>query len=630
MRRSTRLSLVLVVATAAVAAAPARSVAAPAEPSVVAVWALADGDTPLAGARVRILKGGAVLRQDNGTRRERTSQAGVSLLDLRRVPRRFTVEVVPRRRLGGSLRAVVRHSRSGAVVHVNPVTTLVADVLAAHRRRGRSVSLAHARRDVYRLLGIPRWQDDADLRSTDVRFDGDAYLRAARKAGGIDALNRTLVLQALRHHGHRHFRHARRSGRAAGVDWLSLVSDPTALVKELFKSLLKVALTKAAAKAGDAALGWALKSFGLNDDLEARQLAEIRQALDAIGKQLTQLENRVELAGFSTLVHQTDRTIGEIDYAASQVDLLTRLPANDPTKKAFTQTVVDYIGSHLRDAPDVLNQSLSSNVPLSDNLIKSASRLVKTRRGRFFDSADSAQVRSVYDYFAAYQARLAILLTEYFHAKPDTYAPQTVEAEVTRLENKVTTQAQSLKPPVPTGAVIDSRTGLMWTQQSTLRHLNELARIVPASRPWYGSFVWQPSATSTGVNGVPFTNWSVPVWSQLSELMSGWSGDSPLAWLRKEARFGPQDAPVLLLKSYDGQYRLVRTGNSSFRFRVGLENYDLRNNKWDYAGPTWPGPSDPNNPNWPAVTRGNEGLQSYVRAVIYVRKQDASESYWWT
>jgi hypothetical protein len=84
------------------------------------------------------------------------------------------------------------------------------------------------------------------------------------------------------------------------------------------------------------------------------------------------------------------------------------------------------------------------------------------------------------------------------------------------------------------------------------------------------------------------------------------------------------------LDSYDGQYRLVRTGNSSFRFRVSLENYDLRNNKWDYTGPAWPGPSDPNNPNWPAVTRGNEGLQSYVRAVIYVRKQDASESYWWT
>jgi hypothetical protein len=173
------------VATAREAApTPPLPSAGAAEPAVVAVWALADGDTPLAGARVRILKGGAVLRQDNGTRREVTSRAGASLLDLRRLPRRFTVEVVPRQRLGGTFRAVVRRHRAGAVVHVNPATTLIAGVLTAHRQRGRVISLARARREVLGFLGIPRWHDHADLRYSDRAFDGDTPTcrRRARRA----------------------------------------------------------------------------------------------------------------------------------------------------------------------------------------------------------------------------------------------------------------------------------------------------------------------------------------------------------------------------------------------------------------------------------------------------------------
>jgi hypothetical protein len=162
-----KVSLIATLATAAAAlpcfadvatareAAPTPPVpsASAAKPAVVAVWALADGDTPLAGAHVRILKGDAVLRQDNGTRREVTSRAGVSVLDLRRLPRRFTVEVVPRQRLGGTFRALVRRHRPGAVVHVNPVTTLIAGVLSAHRRRGRMISFARAHREVFRFLG---------------------------------------------------------------------------------------------------------------------------------------------------------------------------------------------------------------------------------------------------------------------------------------------------------------------------------------------------------------------------------------------------------------------------------------------------------------------------------------------
>ena len=325
----------------------------------MAVWALADGDTPLAGAHVRILKDGAVLRQDNGTRREVTSRGGVSLLDLRRLPRRFIVEVVPRQRLGGTFRALVRHYRAGAVVHVNPVTTLIAEVLAAHRRRGRVISFARARREVFRFLRIRHWHDHADLRYSDEAFDGDTYLRAARKAGGVAALNRRLVQRVLRDEGRRHFRPARENARAAGKSGRRRPRRcPWRRRSRISLKFAAVQAGEVAAKQGaEAALGWVLAAFGLKEDLVAKQLTEIRSALDDIGKQLTELKTDVVLAEFSTLVRQTNETIGEINHAASQLDHLAQIPEGDKTKGPFAQTIVDYIGSHLLDAPEILNEA---------------------------------------------------------------------------------------------------------------------------------------------------------------------------------------------------------------------------------------------------------------------------------
>ena len=127
----------------------------------------------------------------------------------------------------------------------------------------------------------------------------------------------------------------------------------------MFSELGKGVLNGVGSQAGGSALGWVLSAFGLSDsNAQLRQeIANIRLAIDELGKQVTRVQNRLELAGFSTLVHQTDRTIGEIDYAMSQLALLANLPADDPTKREFTRTVVDYIGSHLLDAPAILNRT---------------------------------------------------------------------------------------------------------------------------------------------------------------------------------------------------------------------------------------------------------------------------------
>jgi hypothetical protein len=155
----------------------------------------------------------------------------------------------------------------------------------------------------------------------------------------------------------------------------------------------------------------------------------------------------VALAGFSTLLHQTDRTIGQIAHANSQLALLANMPDQDPTKAAFAQTIVDYIGANLIDAPEILNQNLGSHVALADNVVKSASRLMGKRK--FFGTKSSAEVRSVYEYFAAYQAQLAMLLQEYYHAKPTVYSPTNNAANLSRLHKDVESQAGSLKPDMP-------------------------------------------------------------------------------------------------------------------------------------------------------------------------------------
>ena len=160
--------------------------------------------------------------------------------------------------------------------------------------------------------------------------------------------------------------------------------------------------------------------------------APIKQQLTALAQQLTQTQGKVERAGFANLIHQTDRTIGEIDHAGDQLDLLATTPVGVQRKARFTETIINYIGARLLDAPSILNQNLSSNLPLSDNVIKAASRVVDTR-DKFFDRQRSDEVKSVYDYFATYQAQPAVLLTEYYHTLPNTYSPATVTSNLARM-----------------------------------------------------------------------------------------------------------------------------------------------------------------------------------------------------
>lgn len=609
---------VVLAAAAAVGASTTRA----AEPTLLAVWAPPDGATALSGAHVRVLQNGRALRPGNGAGAQPTSTAGTVLLSFGRLPRQFTVEVKPRQSLGGTFRAIVQNYTTGSVVFVNPVTTLVADVYAAQRQRGHAVSLARARREVYGTLGIPSWESQEDLRFTPATFDGGAYLMAARRAGGVAALDRRVVRDILNEDRDRHRFHA--AVASAAVIPAVVTSIFTGLAKSAGETLLGALKHKAASSL----IGWVLAAFGLNEEsggLTVEDLEPIKQQLNALAQQLTQTQGQIERAGFATLVHQTDQTIGQITYAMDQLNFLATTRADDPTKVAFTQRIIDYIGSHLLDAPQILNQHLTSPLSVSDNLIKSASRVVATR-DKFFDRHSSDEVQSVYDYFAAYQAELAVLLTEYYHTLPNIYLPTTIKANLDAVERHVTNQASSLKPPVPDGVVLDTKSGLMWPQRmdGSARALSDLARIRFSSRCEDCGFELLGSATSTSLAGLPFHNWSLPDLSEYNGLVSGWSGDTAAGWLTKNARMSAS----LFLYSRSQFFERDRFQYLGIvREPFGPSVYHLKYHFFDLGSGrespqldvSWTSGFD----GWSAAFQGRAG------SVIYERRPAEGEQYWW-
>ena len=225
------------------------------KPTVLAVWGLADGDTDAAGATVRVFagrpadRGGAALAQTNGRRADRTHRSGVSLLAFRRLPSEFVVEVrggrADGRRVPGTLRAAVRGYRSGDVVYVNPVTTMMAAYGAAVERGSLDRS-GGARRLAYRELRIPHWMSHADLSYNDRRFDGDRFLGAARRAGGVGALVRRLL------HDDRAGRRFRESRRLSAAQ-APLGPVPEGILQGLAGVALRAMVTGAALGAGEIA-----------------------------------------------------------------------------------------------------------------------------------------------------------------------------------------------------------------------------------------------------------------------------------------------------------------------------------------------------------------------------------------
>jgi hypothetical protein len=622
-------------------ASDGRGAGAAAASRLVPVWALHDGDLPVSYGRVSVVPttddpahvgDRRPLRQRTGARSERTNAGGVAMLDFARLPKRFTVVVrgggAKGRRFRGTLYAeVTRHGTDTDVIEVNPVTTLTAYA----RTAGRGMGAARARRKVKRLLGIPSGHDiTSDLRRSDEQFDGDAYLAAVRRHGSVASLHRALLAE-LRD-GDRDKRPFSESGAraASALDWLSLT--PEKMVRKGYDELINFAIGTPAAVLQKGALGWLTRiavDLGL---IEAPrdQLAEIQGALEALGKQLTRLEAQADglyaaiaQDALSRLYHQTDTTLGEIDHAEGQLALLANMSPSDPTMRNFAQTINDYIGSHLLDAPAILRRNLSPGLSLTDNVFKATSKAVAAST-IVFGSPQQAKVKSVYDYFAAYQTQLAVLLANYWHSKPDTYSGETIRRSLAQIQDNVTVeQRASLKPPLPDERTwIDPRTGLMW---------------IFTDYPVDGLYLLNALHLNLNIlpyAGHPFSNYRLATLDELSRLTSTMGGP---ARVYLNAQLGFDDAVVRNTWAYDSLYNFEHSDKPPWRPYIrylGVRMFSLNTNQTFQA--TEPGYQYGTNtpPDWWPLNQfepvGRQWLRAKVaRGLLLVRRPAANEDYWW-
>jgi hypothetical protein len=194
------------------------------------------------------------------------------------------------------------------------------------------------------------------------------------------------------------------------------------------------------------------------------------------------------------------------------------------------------------------------------------------------------------------------------------------------IQRHVRDQASSLKPPVPDGTVLDTKSGLMWTQRmdGNTRSLSHLAKIRFVGNCADCGFELLSSATSTSLSGLSFHNWSLPDTSQFDGLVAGWTGDSATNWLMKHARM-----PASLLLP-QGAFFFERNRFQYLGFvrePFGPTKYVLKYHLFDLGS----GRESPQKEL--AWGNGFDGwsaaFQALTGSVIYERRPAESERYWW-
>ena len=591
MNTTGRLTACALVVTAVFAVAGASLGVAPAfaarSSESVLVHANADGDTPISGGLIHVHRcarptsrrgvgAGASLRQANRARAERTNSAGVAHLGFDRLPSCLIVRVAGGRAHGrkvrGSFRAEWRNDSDRIMsVLVTPVSTLTYAVRRAHP----GMSIARATRVVQRLLAIPSHFDHIDLAADDRPFDGDRYMAAASRAGGIGKLHRALIRTAQRNGRHPFRAKKVRAAAAAPKDdplglreWWNQ-TDVTTLVKDGLKDFGLSLVSEGIQVGGKWLLGRLLDEWGLKDVKEfllpksdTEKIIEMIQELSKRVANLQETSNTIlkeVLAGqYNDATRPTSSIINAINTNQTDIQNLLRLEQNDPGRLGATKKILTSI-SKLEDERNLLSAFLSNPIPGVPGILKAASKKAAAQ-DRFFRQGESQSVRDVYQYYAIYQLRLANLLTEYWNTRScannpvpqDCLSPKTIQLYLDEFENNIDKQKDELKPPLPAGTFVDRTTMRMWPQASwplngfdalnwTAVWQPETCTIAAYRSSCEGSRhspYGLPKRTNLPLPGLgPWSDWKFPSEDDYKGLIDGWVGDSPLAWLNKNVGF---------------------------------------------------------------------------------------------
>jgi hypothetical protein len=590
--------------------APARAV------EFLPVWVFLDADTPVVKARVRVdTEGPGHLHESNGRSVALTNENGLVVLEFETLPRSFTVIALggdaEGRRLGrtAELRAEVARSEADTIVYINPVTTLAARDRELHPELSRGAAAQMAKE----TLGIPGWHDiTRDLQGSDRWFGGDAFLKHARQRGGVGRLIDQL---AERPDVRRRYRDHDEDG--GGVPQIAVPG----FVQDAALGLLK----QLASSAAGSVLPKLFGLVGLPEDLiDNGDIKEIRSRFTAIDKQLVEikqdlkrLETKIDKVNYNVVVGWTKDDVADINTYYDRFKVLANMDARESTRKGYGEELLRDIKLRIDPIPGRLNEKLGGGIQLADNVLIAASKLVASKAETFFGPEDSALVQSIYAYYADLQSRAGVLLMAYWTSKPSIYSPATIAIQAGAITTNLRNQAELfVKPAVPDGVFIDTRTRTMWTRTLVQR---------------VDGLTFDRSISGKPQSWAGFSDFRVPSFAELQQLIQGRDGN-PAEWLRQRAKMAPgvdgrlwaQDSLVVRRKA-----NLCTRYGCTAGFERLLKLFDLsRGEIYDHCpfGERYKCP-DRYSENTPLPSEARF-LMNQSALVIYKRPLGTQESYW--
>jgi hypothetical protein len=587
-------------------------------------------DNPLAGADVAVFGGDGQLLFE---RTNATNVRGIYPVKLMPVPKDFRVVVVgvnPNASHRFNLGLVVlsadvhNYNPERDVVYVNPVTTMVTGVKLRHPE----FSLQQAEARVRQFLGMPANASlGAALRETpffqSAYFSESDFLNQANEHGGIlyyiaDLLNQMLDNPRVVHR----FPSLLAPSQLPAVEpaenqdikqtLISQVS-PSASASSTSGDVAKFVATNLAGGAIEWAegqgLGWVAQSAGLiTPGATAAQVMQLQQSLDSLQSSVDQLKDQMQQSTqqilneltktqYNTLATQAVALASDVNVAEQNLDYYADgcppIPEDGTSESAGSVpddwcvaqgalvrsqlTDIQINGSYERLAGWLLDNPSIGFKGMIHLFSLSAGQSV-----RFFRPADSTRVQNMFNYWQTVETQAANLKVELWHlngnqnnpggkkqitdflGNPDLNPPTTGTFQATNAAEQ-----QLMFPPVPVGAVVDTKTLLMW--------LTDIPKLAPNTISGQTSYIC-PYVKGAGAgygyaSGPSFgysyngLSWISPNLSQMQALISGWSGSSPMAWLISQSKAVAPDSPTS-----SGFFDVIACGQSGNNVYVWTTN----------------------------------------------------------
>ena len=270
-----------------------------------------------------------------------------------------------------------------------------------------------------------------------------------------------------------------------GSPQLTPISDPFSLAAPRAHAasfaagaaaVLKVLGEAAAYAAVGEAFGWVLRAAGVTDP----QLTQIDGKLDAINRKLDQLQHQVGEIQRSIPRLSCDVAANALDQKASDTKTVwdhylavAKLPANNPGREGERAALLSQINGL---NPVLVAQQIHNKlVGLGGggrSLLEACGHAIQEKAKPFLTPHSSTEIQEIVDFWQLYEARLVTLRVEYLHATktgpfeacPDPDLTENPRCTIKRGEENLRAEKDRLKPAIPAGTFLDTRSSLLWYQ----------------------------------------------------------------------------------------------------------------------------------------------------------------------